>query len=265
MHRTLGASRLVPVLLVVLLAGLPAWAWSPYYRPNYRPPAAAKQPTAESVTIQGTIQSITTAQIEVLCDAPAKKGKDQNKNAPQGTWTVSTPHDLPIRVTGEAKPDYLRPGLMVQFTAKADGREVKEPIRELSIVTAATAHAASAGQPANKHAGPDEPAAAKPAKLTGRLGHFHDNHWPVHVGDKTLLVELADDVKIKITLAGRRLIGAGDKIVVHGEMIHGKPGACVASDVQVTLAKPLHGPKDRQKPTKPPAETDPSDEHDLGE
>ena len=267
MHRTSCASWLILGLLVISLSPPPALArmWRREAYPRV-PNSASKQPTAESVTVEGTIQGITSAQIEVLCDTPAKKGKSLNKNAPHGKWTVSTPHDTPIRVVGEAKLDYLRPGLLVQFTAKAEDQEVKEPIHELTIVTAATAHAASlGGQTGNKH-GPDEPApGTKASKITGQLGHFHDNRWPVHVGDKTLLIELADNVKIKVALSGRRLVGSGDKIVVHGEMIHGKPGACVADDVQVTLSKPLSAPKGQRKPPKPPSEADPSSKDDFSQ
>ncbi len=49
----------------------------------------------------------------------------------------------------------------------------------------------------------------------------------------------------KVALTGSRFVGPGDKIVVQGQMIHGQPGNCTATGVQVTLAKPLT--KDAQK------------------
>jgi hypothetical protein len=44
---------------------------------------------------------------------------------------------------------------------------------------------------------------------------------------------------IKVAFSNGHLIRAGDKIVVHGEAIPGRPATCIADDVQVTLAHPL--------------------------
>jgi hypothetical protein len=46
-------------------------------------------------------------------------------------------------------------------------------------------------------------------------------------------------------------VAAGDRITVHGVMLRGKPGACMADDVKVTLAKPLPAPKRTGKSSKP--------------
>ena len=53
--------------------------------------------------------------------------------------------------------------------------------------------------------------------------------------------DLADNVKIKVSVHDGRLIAVGDKVQVHGEMI--RPGSVVADDMKVTLAKPLSGTK----------------------
>jgi len=79
--------------------------------------------------------------------------------------------------------------------------------------------------------------------VIGQLGHLHNNQWSVLAEGKTWHIELADDVKIKVAFTGSHFVKPGDKIVVQGEMIHGKPGTCTANSVQVTLAQPLTSSK----------------------
>jgi hypothetical protein len=202
------------------------------------------------VSLRGVVQSITATHIQVLVDKPT--GNDQkngkNKKTPHGTWSVVVPHDIPIQVTGEATPDYLHPGLMVQFTVQGEGQGAAETVHQLSIVTAAS------HKPANKGSTVSKPAAflasAPPKQEAGRtiigeLGHLHDNQWSVIADGKTWHVALAADVQIKVAFTGSRFVSPGDKVVVQGEMIHGQPGTCTATGVQVTLAKPLT--KDSQK------------------
>jgi hypothetical protein len=227
----------------VCLAPAPASAW---WRRAQRRNVLPTEPTEESVTLKGVIQRVTPGQIEVLVDSPAKADqKAKNKNAPHGIWAASTPRSTEFQVEGEATPNYLRSGLLVQFSAKVEGREIKEPIHELTIISRArgTTHVASAeSKPVSKDNGPNAtPLGSESSKIVGQLGHTQGNKWLVHVGDKSYRIELADDLAIKVALSNRHVISAGDKIVIHGKAIHGKPGACIADDVEVTLAHPLSG------------------------
>jgi hypothetical protein len=197
------------------------------------------------VSFSGVIQRVTPTQIEVLVDPPAKEDqKHKNKNSPpHGTWTAATPRGTKFHVEGEATPAYLRSGLLIQLNAKVEGREIKDPIHELTITSKVpkAAHSPSSGtKPAGKgNASSAAPLAAESSKIIGQLGHAQENKWLVHVGEKSYRIELADDLKIKVSLFNGHMISAGDKIVIHGEAVHGKPGACIADDVKVTLAQPL--------------------------
>ncbi len=242
-NRRFLALWLLLALGVVCLAPPPASAW---WRHAQKRNLASSEPTGESVTLSGVIQRATATQIEVLVDPPAKDDqKHKSKSAPHGTWTAATPRGTTFHVKGEATPDYLRSGLLVQLNAKVEGREIKEPVHEMTIISKAhpTAHAPSSG---TKSAGKGNGAKAaqlgsEPSKIVGQLGHTQGNKWLVHVGDKSYQIELADDLAIKVALSNRHVISAGDKIVIHGKAIHGKPGACIADDVEVTLAHPLSG------------------------
>jgi hypothetical protein len=233
------------LLLAVGILCFPPSPASAWLRQVQKRRTVAKEPTEESVTLSGVIQHVTSKQIEILVDPPAKEDSKhkKNKNTPHGTWTATTPRGTKFQVKGEATPDYLRSGLLVQVSAKVEGREIKEPVHELTIVSKAygTAHAHSSGTaPAGKANGSNAATlGSESSKIVGQLGRTQENKWLMHVREKTYRLELADDLTIKVALSNSHLIGAGDKIVIHGEAIQGKPGACVADDVEVTLARPL--------------------------
>ena len=224
-------------LVVFAVSPHVASAWPVHSRP--KPKELPKEPSAESVTLNGVVQSITSTEIEMLVhppadkgNAPADKGKP-NKNAPHGKWTVLTHRDTPIHVTGEATPDYLHPGLMVQFAATGQAHEVKDQIHELSIVTPAqrTRHTGSAAaKPVSKgNAAIAPPAGSEPQKVIGQLGHLHDNKWSVH-GRQDRADRIGRRREIAVAFTGSRHVKPGDKVVVQGEMVHGKrapqPATC---------------------------------------
>ncbi len=228
------------------------WSRLARYMQQLRKQQAAS--TAEPVSFQGVVQSATSKQIEVLVDRPSDRdNKDgKNKKAPHGKWSVLLPPDTPIHVKGEATPDYLHSGLVVQFTVPEENKETVATVHELTIVTAASRKHAHRTPAASKPTHGSSDSAASAAKSEGRtvvgqLGHFHDQKWPVLVEGKTWHVELADDVKINVAFAGSRFVGNGDKITVQGEMVHGKPGVCSATDVEVTLSKPLSASHEAKK------------------
>jgi hypothetical protein len=222
----------------------------------------ADQPTAVPATLEGTVVSIEkSGEIVISAHVPPSK---EAKELPQDTnWTVTIGSDTTIRVTGEAKPEYLKAGLMVQFTATIDPAEAKEKtielkdkIQELKIVPppARGRASTSAHKAAKKSEGQGAAAqSAGPQEVTGHLGPLHEHKWSVRFGSKTLQFELADDAKIHVEMTGalaRRLISAGDKITVQGQVIRNKPGPCWATDVQVTLSHPLTAPKKGKRSTK---------------
>lgn len=243
-RRIIGCCTILGLCTVFCAPPLAAGWWHPRRRmPQYQ------QPTAESVSLQGTVQSITPTHIEVLVDSSTDGPKKKNPKTPHGTWSVVVPHETPIQVSGEATPDYLHHGLMVRFTVEGKEKEKKqeaaETTHELTIVTAASHKAISKDssvslQPANQKQETGR-------TVTGQLGHLHNNQWSVIAEGRTWHIELADDVKIKVAFTGSHFVKPGDKISVQGEMIHGKPGTCTANNVQVTLAQPLTASKSSQK------------------
>ena len=252
MNRAFFAFCLLLGLCTVFSSPLVARGWlhPRLYRQQHQQPIP---PTAEPVSLHGTVKSISATHIEVTVDEPkdADKKKAKNKKMPHGTWSVILDHDTPIQVTGEATPDYLHHGLLVQLSVAGKERELgtAEMVHEMTIVTAAL-HKPVAKSPTSSK--PVDNASLEPLKqesgrtIIGQLGHYKDNQWSVISEGKTRHIELADDAKIKVAFTGSKFVSPGDKIVVQGEMVHGKPGTCTANSVQVTLAIPLTGSKNPQ-------------------
>ena len=102
----------------------------------------ADQPTAMPAKLEGTVVSVNEKSGEIVISAHVPPSKEA-KETPQDTnWTVTTVSDATIRVVGDAKPDYLKAGQMVQFTATIDQAEAKEKtveikdkIQEIKIIT----------------------------------------------------------------------------------------------------------------------------------
>ncbi len=229
----------------------------------YRPPKPVK---LQPAYLEGTITSVTANQIVMTTKNDSK------------TWTVYSEPETMARVTGQAKADFLKPGLIVKFEAELDGQNgAKDKISELSILTlskenplgvfppGSTPHgaagSASGGKPSSK---PSEShgfgataestfGASQMSKVVGQITAVHDEKLTVHAGTKTVRGEFAADPQIHVTLhvalSDPKFISAGDRISVHGTKVQGKPGICEADDVKITLAKPLTGPKKKHTPS----------------
>ena len=252
MNRTIVGCMILGLCTVFCSPSLAAGWWHPrLYTQQHQ---QQKQPTAESVSLQGTVKSISATNIEVTVDEPTDDDNQprKRKKMPHGTWSVIVPHDTPIQVTGEATPEYLHHGLLVRLTVEGKKPEqgAAETAHEMTIVTAASHKPVPKGSTGSKSKDNAEPATQKEESgrtIIGQLGHFKDNQWSVISEGKTWHIELAEDAKIKVAFTGSKFVSPGDKIVVQGEMIHGKPGTCTANSVQVTLAKPLDASKNPQK------------------
>jgi hypothetical protein len=234
-------------VVLLSLGGFPQAAFAQPYPPNpYRhmpPPQFPPRP----VTLDGTVLSISSSEIDVMV-SPSGKG---HRRGPRGKWAVLTQAKTAFTVTGEAKADYLKPGLTVRFNAEnAAGTEtLQDKISELTIV--ALPHSKPQPAPAKKVQAatvkaPDLSDESAVTEVVGHLGRSSEKQWMVRARGKPLHFDLADDAKIKVSVHDGRLIAVGDKVLVHGEMT--RFGSCVADDMKVTLAKPLSGAK-----KKPPA------------
>ena len=113
MTRTSAAASAVLGLLIISLFAADGRAQ--LYRLRRRP--------VQSIPIEGKVIKATRAQIAMVED----KG-----NKP---WLVTLLPVTKILVSGTAKLDYLKAGLIIEFKADFDGKNVKDKVGDLTIVT----------------------------------------------------------------------------------------------------------------------------------
>jgi RNase P/RNase MRP subunit p29 len=220
---------------------VPAWA-----APRARPPQL------QDVTVTGTLQSVSGGEFSVVADARGG-GK---------TWVVFTDPNTAYHATGIAMADFLRPRLMVQFAADVDDSgSVQDKLGELTIVSPTPEHVpgifqgeggsanpapAKVATKGKKKAVPAAPGGAdnsKKAKVVGKVVSFKQNRLVVAAGKRKVEVDLTEAPLIHVDLAEGTFASAGDKVVVHGKDVKGKPGTCEAARVEITFAQPLTNPK----------------------
>lgn len=129
---------LVVMALVSGVTSAPALAqWGPPFpnqqRPNQRQPNPRGQPpaapgmaqAAPRVEATGTIDAIAGGALRILTPAGQP-------------WQLIPARECQVTVTGKAKPDVVRPGQFVAFTAAVDTRtgKVAEPVNQLTLFTA---------------------------------------------------------------------------------------------------------------------------------
>ena len=242
------ALRICSVVWIVTgLLILPAWAGHPR-RPS--------PPKLESVTITGTLGTRSAVQFSMVADA---KGGGKS-------WLVYTNANTTYHATGTALAEFLRPRLVVQFAADVDESGAsKDKIGELTIVSptpdgfgvfqgeGAKANPApppppKGGKAKGKVAAPAAPSGfgnSGKAKVVGKVISYKENRLIVAAGKRKIEVDLTEEPLIHVDVTEATFASNGDKVVVHGKDVKGKPGTCEAEQVEITYSQPLSNPKKR--------------------
>ena len=235
------------VAIVTGLLILPAWAAGRPRRPQ--------PPKLQDVTVTGTFGKIGAGGFSMVAD-----GKGGGK-----TWVVYTGPATTYHATGTAVADFLRAKLVVQFAADVDeSGESKDKVGELTIVSPTPEHVFGVFQGEGAKANPATPPPAKPAakkgkaaapagpsgfdnstkaKVVGRVTSIKENHLVVSAGKRKIQVDLTEEPVIHVDVAEATFATSGDKVVVHGKDVKGKPGTCEAGRVEITFSQPLTNPK----------------------
>ncbi len=251
----------VPVLSVLALALTAAaadWGGFPQQRKQKPPP-----PSPQQVTIDGTIERASPDEIEVT----TTRGRRQR---PGPTWLVTAQANAKLVVTGTAKADYLKPRMLIQFRAELDDKNrAKEPVSELSIITASRenrpgifADQGGVRPPADPGVGagrakPDAQAekdlsplnlpAPKTSRIVGKIATLKDKHVSVQIGGKTVEFDLADDPIINYCLNDPKLVVAGSKVLAKGLGVRGRHNRCQADTVTRNAGRRARGEEETRQ------------------
>ncbi|PQO31521.1 hypothetical protein [Blastopirellula marina] len=203
-------------------------------------PGQPAQNTPEKKEVAGTLAVAKGKYIKLT---PEKGGQD---------WEIlvdSKPNEITIR--GEAEKGWVRQGMLVTFDATVDKKGIgQQPVSELSVfapgpsIVMGVTEASSL--PTLGSDGGDKGSEEETSKVTvvGRLTSIaRDGRWNVAAGRAKVLVEVAEDAKIKVELHEPSLIQIGDKIkgtVWFTNEIQGT----MKGEVEIEAAKPFAAPED---------------------
>ncbi len=158
-----------------------------------------------------------------------------------------------IITTGEARQEFLHPGLLVEFKAELDKhRNVTGTIEQLTLISASPEKIPGIfpldGDQTDSSGGQTSPAGL--CTVVGRIAALHNNTLQVNVGHGTLLAELSPNAKIRLEINDYSMARKGDKITVSGMKMRGAANQVQALQVKIELAEALAGMNTKSLPLK---------------
>ena len=156
-----------------------------------------------------------------------------------------------ITFSASAKPDWLRPGMYVQFIGRFDEKgHSQQPITRLSVFTPGPDDKPGVFPEADFgdikalfSRDEEEQKKAEPKgtslKVVGRLAGLRKGKIGVSVPGASIEATLADNAQITVETSDLRLMREGDSISIEGWHLPGEEKSVYASNVKVTSAEPL--------------------------
>ncbi len=253
-------------------------------KPSSNKQSQPKQAKPTEVTLTGTIKEILPGGGGINVNAK-KSPKDKSPK----DWTIAPNAEARVIVKGTATVDYLRVGRIVEFTGKIRGDDTLDgKLKELTVVEkvvakkggSANARAANQGvggtrieapkeasdvaeddpteKPLDAKAAPKgDPTVIGPEKsIAGKIVKCSDKEISVASAGRIIVVQLADMPTINVLLNNPKLVQVGAHIVAVGVGLEEKSGGnkCLARELTITLAEPLHGTKSASSTKKVAAE-----------
>jgi hypothetical protein len=154
------------------------------------------------------------------------------------------PNVSKVGIVGTARPDFLKPGMLVSFTADLDKDKkgmTAEPISELSIITPSETN--TPGLFPEDRENKD----ATRFFVRGTVRSVKDGKLTVSAGGKQVAGELPDDANIKLESSDLKLAQQGDEVSVDGRLVSDYksegnnvvPGKVFGEKIDIKLSEPL--------------------------
>ena len=167
-----------------------------------------------------------------------------------------------VSVAGTADRSFLRPGMLVRFTAELTKKgETTEPIKQLAVFTPRPGY----GLGLLREPGSDQQNAEPPARgkrnarsklagtylVAGRLSGIKNNVLQVSAQRRNVRGELAEDVKIDVDVMGDySMIRPGDEVEFTGSFL--QKGKAIAKSLKFTATKPFSRPQRKARGARRP-------------
>lgn len=162
----------------------------------------AKKPEYKDVTVDGTVKGIqgNVLQMEAAAGYPYS--------------VLIIPRESKLGLSGTAKPDFLKPGMMVSFYTgtlpKEKKAEVETPPTELKIISPSETNKPRVYEDKDK---PDS------VFICGTVGSYREEKLTVSAAGRQVVVPVPADMEIKVDSSDPTYIRVGDSIKVMGKEV----------------------------------------------
>ena len=195
---------------------------------------------AVDVTADGTLKGLSPAVAQVL------GGRGEQ-------WLVKVPPVQQISYNAQAEPDWLRPGMFVEFTAEFDAKGLAtEPLKQLSVFTpsaeqplGAVANSGLGGAVDDlfKSVAPAEekkpPQQTVSLKVAGQIVGMRDGKLSVAAGNANVAAALDEKCSISVTVNDASLARPDDTVRIVGWRLPNDPAHIYATRLTINAKEPL--------------------------
>ncbi|HEY2881122.1 MAG TPA: hypothetical protein VGJ15_01785 [Pirellulales bacterium] len=215
----------------------------------------------QQLTGNGRVPTDMRTPIQVSGTIEGMRGGVLQINAEGSPWLVTRDKVCKIEVTGTADASYLKPNMLLKFTADFDKKgKATAPLNEMELVDLQTAMVEArqnakgeAGDKGGKGAkdaggkkgekGEKSPAAAAAAgePMVAKITSIKGTELSLAAADGTSYkADLGTNPAIKVNISNATVAQQGDKVDLKG--YYTQPGAAYAQELKITLASPLGEP-----------------------
>jgi hypothetical protein len=216
-------------LLLVVLVALAACPIELLAQYGGRPqqPRNVNLQELKDITVDGTVEGIQGNMLQVKATAG------------HPYWVALQPGFSKLGVTGTARPDYLKPGMLVSFTAdlpKEKKGEVDEPLTDLAIISPS-----ETDKPGLFNEDRENEESTK-YFVRAIVKSYKDGKLTVSASGKLVVAPVPSDLDIKLESTDLGIVRQGDGIKVLGKQVQpykgdGKiqPGQVVGQTVEIKM------------------------------
>jgi hypothetical protein len=217
--------------------GMPNMPGMMPYVPRSNRANNTNNPNSNSTQNRGPQQFSGTATIVAIGDRGLEV-TDANGN----NWRVAPEKNCVIEVTGTADPSFLKPDMLVRFTAQFDKKgNATAPVNELEIVSPQAALSSIKQEIAGKK----QVGESVNGAIVGHIKTFKNNQLTVQTTNGTYSADLGPNPSIKVNVSDFRWAQPGDKVDAVG--YYSQPGTAIAQQMRISLSSPL-GEVSKKKP-----------------
>jgi hypothetical protein len=161
-------------------------------------------------------------------------------------WKLAQEKNCLVEVTGTADPSFLKPDMLVKFSAQFDKKgKATAPLNELEIISPQAAMSSLKAEINGKKGVAD----AVDGPVIGHVKTIKNNELTVQNTNGVFTAELGSNPSIKVNVSDFHWAQPGDKVDAKG--YYTQQGLAYADEIKITLSTPLGDNSKKKSATKP--------------